>query len=395
MKGKLIILLGFVVAVVAIVVFTLQGRKDGGGDDAGQKPDGKAPTAAGVEITMLYGTEKEDWLKSCLTAFQAAHPEIAVKLVGMGSLDGVNAILDGKEKPTIFSPADSLALALLDSDWEAKNHTSIISKDGPDRPEPLVITPLVFAIWEDRATVLQKAGNGSVTWKSIHDAVASNQGWPAIGGKAEWGFVKLGHTDPTRSNSGLQALLLMTLEYYNKSAGLTVADVLDPGYQAWVAETEKGVGKFETSTGTFMTDMVRFGPSRFDIAVVYENLAVGQIENAQGRWGNLKIYYPATTLWSDHPLAILQADWVSPEQKEAARTWSQWLRSREMQQKALAYGFRPGDPSVPVLSGDASNPFQRYATYGVKVEVPPVATLPDGAVLRNLMTMWSRVVQTR
>ena len=93
----------------------------------------------------------------------------------------------------------------------------------------------MFVVWEDRASVLLKANEGkAVSWKTIHEAVASDQGWPAIGGKADWGFVKLGHTDPTRSNSGLQALLLATLEYYDKRSGLTVGDLLDPKYQEWI-----------------------------------------------------------------------------------------------------------------------------------------------------------------
>src|SRR5262249_9638300 len=158
-----------------------------------------------------------------------------------------------------------------------------------------------------------------------------------IGGKPEWGFVKLGHTDPTRSNSGLQALLLATLEFYGKRSGLTVGDLLEPGYQTWVKELEKGVTRFETSTGTFMTDMVRFGPSKYDVAVVYENLAISQLANAQGRWGNLKVYYPALTLWSDHPAALLQGDWVTPEQKDAARRFLTYLRSRPVQERALSF----------------------------------------------------------
>jgi hypothetical protein len=60
-----------------------------------------------------------------------------------------------------------------------------------------------------------------------------------------------------------------------------------------------------------MVDMIRFGPSKYDIAVVYENLVIEQIANAQGRWGNLCVYHPKVTLWSDHPAGILQADWVT------------------------------------------------------------------------------------
>jgi ABC-type sulfate transport system substrate-binding protein len=184
----------------------------------------------------------------------------------------------------------------------------------------------------------------------------------------------------------------MTLEFYGKTSGLTVADLLKPDYQAFVASVEKGVPKFESSTGTFMTDMIRFGPSKYDIAVVYENLVISQIENAQGRWGNLRIYYPDTTLWSDHPIALLLGDWVTDAEKQAARALIAFLRSRPMQERALAYGFRPADPSVPIRTADAQNPYTRLAQYGVKVDIPPVATPPDGPVIRNMLTMWSRVV---
>ena len=102
-----------------------------------------------------------------------------------------------------------------------------------------------------------------------------------------------------------------------------------------------------------MTDMVRFGPSKYDIAVVYENLAVSRLENAQGRWGSLKIYYPAITLWSDHPIALLDAEWVTAAQKVAARRLIAFLRSRPQQQRALAFGFRPADPAVPIRTADA------------------------------------------
>ncbi|HZA50974.1 MAG TPA: hypothetical protein VE549_09545, partial [Myxococcaceae bacterium] len=156
-----------------------------------------------------------------------------------------------------------------------------------------------------------------------------------------WGFVKLGHTEPTRSNSGLQALVSMSLEFYAKRS-LEIGDVLKPDYQQFIKEIENGVSQFETSTGTFMTDMIRFGPSKYDIAVVYESLAVSQLENAQGRWGNLKVFYPATTLWSDHPVALLQGDWVTEDQKKVARELVRHLRSRTDAGARPAVRFPPG-----------------------------------------------------
>jgi len=396
MKTKVGIVVAFVIAVGVVLYFTMGGVKPDTTAtppaSAGEKSSA-SPTGPVVEISMVYSTEKKEWLEAAAAEFAKAHPEIKVTLKGMGSLEAAQAILDGKEKPTLFSPADSLIMNLLKADWQQKNHADVVAASGEDAPQPELITPLVFAIWEDRAEALLKHSKGKITWSGIHKAISSNEGWPAVGGKPAWGFVKLGHTDPTKSNSGLQALLLMTLEYYEKTSGLDVGDLLKPKYQAFVQEIEKGVSKFEASTGTFMTEMVRFGPSKYDIAVVYENLAISQLENAQGRWGNLKIYYPATTLWSDHPVAILQGDWVSDAQKKAARAWVAYLRSRPVQEKALSYGFRPADPAVPIKTADAQNPFTRLAQYGISVDIPPVAQTPDGAVVRNLMTMWSRVVQ--
>lgn len=383
MKGKIAIIGIFVVAIAAILFLT-QGSKAPATDPVA----GPGPAAASVRISMLYSSEKDDWVKSAAASFQAAHPEIGLDLQSKGSFAGANDILDAKVKPTIFSPADSLAMNLLADDWEAKNHSPLFTA----APVPLVITPLVFVAWEDRAAVLQTAGGGKITWESIHKAVNSNQGWPAIGGKAEWGFVKLGHTNPTQSNSGLQSLFLMSIEHLGRPT-LTVADVLDPAYQTWISEVEKGVGKFDNSSGNFMTDMVRFGPSKMDIAVIYENLAISQIGNAQGRWGNLKVYYPSITVWSDHPAAILAS--ASPEEQAAAKLWIDHLLSRPVQESALSYGFRPADTAVPIKTGEANNPFTKYAQYGVMVDIPPVATMPEGAVVRNLMTMWSRVVGVR
>ena len=395
MKGKLIIVVLFVAAVLAIVAFTMVGKNSATAtrDDDAQPGDSAAgqPTVPATEISMLYSSEKKEWIEGVAAEFRKAHPEISLTLKAKGSLALAQDVVDDKEKPTIISPADSLVLNLAGADWKTKGRPDLFATSGDDAPQSLVITPLVFVIWQDRADALLSASKGVISWKAIHKAVVSNQGWPAVGGKAAWGFVKLGHTDPTQSNSGLQALYLMSLEFYGKPS-VDIPDLLKPDYQQFVKETEKGVSKFEASTGTFMTDMVRFGPSRYDIAVVYENLAISQIENAQGRWGPLHVYYPATTLWSDHPAVILQTDWVKPAQKKAAQIWLQFLRERPAQERALALGFRPGDPSVPVKTADANNPWTKLAPYGIQIDIATAARAPEGPVVRNLLTMWQRVV---
>ena len=82
--------------------------------------------------------------------------------------------------------------------------------------------------------------------------------------------------------------------------------------------------------------------------------------------------------------------WQSPA---AARQFIGYLRSKPAQQRALEFGFRPADTSIPVVSQDRQNPFTRLAGDGITVDVPPAASAPDGVVSRNLMMMWTRLMQ--
>jgi len=392
---KVKITFGAVLAVAA--TFSLLGtvgcRPTATGEAADAGADGAMVDAGIIHVSMLYSSEMKEWIEAAAAPYRKAHPDVRLILAAKSSITGGESIIEEKETPTIFCPDDSTILNLTAADWKARGRADLFAADGEDAPAPLVVTPVVWVAWEDRADVLRKGTKGRLTWRALHDAIASHEGWAGIGGPPAWGFVKLGQTDPTLSTAGLSALYLMTLEYYGKPT-VEEADLLKPDYETWVKEIEKGVPKFETSPGTFMTDMVRFGPSKEDVAIVYENVAIAQIENAQGSGGHLKVYYPPATLVSDHPAAIVRADWVTEPQRQAARAWLAYLRSRPIQEKAPGFGFRPGDVSVPVKTSDARNPWTRLAPYGIEAELPPVAKGPDGPIARNLMTMWRRLVAT-
>ena len=400
MKPKLAIVIAFL-AAVGVILYVAVGRKQSRMDPPADRPPPVAgpataqPTGPEVEVPFEYSTEKKDWLEAAVAEFHKSHPRTRVKLIGKGSLDAASAILDGSDKPVLWSPADSLVANLLAADWQTRNQSPLFPTTGDTGPQPLLLTPLVFVVWEERAKVLDPTNSGQLSWKTIQKAVASPKGWAGIGGKPAWGFITLGHTDPNKSNSGMEAIALMAYEYFHITSGLTVDQLLEPGFQEFVKSIERGVQHFEASTGTFMTDMIRFGPSKYDIAVVYESLAVSQLENAQGRWGSLHIYYPPVTIWSDHPVVLLDAPWVTAAQKTAAAELIAFLRSTPVQTTALRFGFRPADTSVAMKTAEGSNPFTKSAQYGLSLELPPAAQPPDGAVIRNMLMMWSRVVKPR
>jgi ABC-type sulfate transport system substrate-binding protein len=117
------------------------------------------------------------------------------------------------------------------------------------------------------------------------------------------------------------------------------------------------------------------------------------LANAEGRWGKLKVCYPATTVWSDNPAVVLAAPWVTEAQARAGRVYLEYLRSPPAQQSALEHGFRPADTSVKLRTSDAKNPFAQYADHGISVDLPPAADMPDSAVVRALTTTWTRMMR--
>jgi ABC-type Fe3+ transport system substrate-binding protein len=218
------------------------------------------------------------------------------------------------------------------------------------------------------------------------------RGWASLA-RPEWGYVKFSHTNPLKSNSGFQTILLLTYAYFGKTAGLTAADILDDaGYQKWFTEFESTISNFGDSTGTYMEEIIAYGPSLYDLVAVYEATMVEQAENAIGRYGELRVFYPPATHLSDHPFCVLQADWVEADEAQAARLFIDFLISRELQELALLeHGFRPVDPGVPL--DQPGSPLQTYSANGLQVELPPTVEDPSGETLSTLLDFWARNIE--
>jgi hypothetical protein len=251
----------------------------------------------------------------------------------------------------------------------------------------------VLVAWKERADILWGSSPGQELWSDLHDALVNPQGWGAFG-FPEWGYVKFGHTDPLRSNSGFMTILLMAYSYFGKTAGLTSEDILsNQAFQEWFVAFESTIGQFEYSTGPLMERTVAYGPSVFDLVAVYEATAIEQAENAVGRYGELRFYYPPANVWSDHPFCLLSADWVTDEQAQAAEVFMDYLQSRPVQELALMkYGFRPVDGTIPLLQ--PGSPFERYSATGLNPDLSrlPVVEVPDGNTLSTLLEFWARNV---
>jgi ABC-type Fe3+ transport system substrate-binding protein len=385
---------GFLFIALGVTVLTLVGFPLG---PAPFQLSPIGPAGDPVVIEIAYGTEKRAWLEDAVTRFAATNPRvrgrpIEIVLKGIGSREIVTEIVQNDYQPTVVSPASLIQIELLRDQWSRKTNGSQIIPNTASAVQPLVLTPLVIVAWEERANVLWQNGPANF-WQDIHRVNAAQQGWAEFG-RPEWGFVNFGHTTPETSNSGLQTLLLLAYGYHNKARDLTSGDITSPAFQQWLIEVEQAVPQFGESTGLLMEDMLRFGPSKYDFIAVYESLAIENFRIAEGRGGRIRVFYPPANIYSEHPYAILDAPWVSDAQRDAATQFRDFLLSTEIQEIALKqYGFRPANLQVRIDPNDQTNPFVRYADYGITYDIAEQVAVPPADVLNTLIELWRRQIK--
>ena len=353
-----------------------------------------------VTLTMYYGSEKQAWIDGVVPDFNsrkmtACDGPITVKTIPIGSGDSMNQILDGKIQPDIWSPAGSVWYKLLDTMWLQKYGSHITYFTGANDAPSLVNSPVVIAMWKSEAQALGWP-NQPIGWAQI--AQLSTGGWAALGHPeltSRFGDFKFGHTRPDLSNSGLDAVIAENYAGSNEQRTLTLDDVNNSQNKDFVANVESSIIYYgdnsnNNSTGFFASTMFCKGPGYLSAAVLYESLIVegneGQITD-KGRPCQLQepvvaIYPSEGTFMSDHPFVIPQASWVTPAKKAAAQVFRDFLLAAPQQQKALEYGFRPGNPSIvpgtPIDSAHGVDPHQPQASLIV----------PSGDVVQAVITSW-------
>jgi len=97
-----------VIAALGGFAFYRYTKKSSDTSETATKPEPKPENKPAVEITFEYSTEKKDWLEAAVAEFQKENPAISVKLIGKGSLEAMQAILEGTDAPVLWSPSDSL-----------------------------------------------------------------------------------------------------------------------------------------------------------------------------------------------------------------------------------------------------------------------------------------------
>jgi Ca-activated chloride channel family protein len=340
-------------------------------------------------VSIYYGSEKEAWLEPLVEEFNEARNRtsggsvIVIEATPMGSIESANAIIAEEIQPTVWSPASSIYVPVAEAGWSSLHAEGLIYGDADD----LVLSPVVIAMWRPMAEALGWPDE-PIGWSDIAAMATSESGWAEFG-YPEWGSFKLGHTHPNHSNSGIVSVIAETYAGAGKQRNLMLGDLSEPAVQEFVADVESSIIHYGRSTGFFARRMFETGPSYLSAAVLYENLVVDQerarLSGESDQLPVVAIYPKEGTFWSNHPYAILNAPWVTEEQTEAAEIFRDFLLDRPQQLRALEYGFRPADPSIPLAS-----PLD--AAHGIDPKQPEtVLEVPSAEVIGGIEQLWKGV----
>jgi Ca-activated chloride channel homolog len=345
-----------------------------------QETPAAAPRGA-LELVFPYGSEKEKWINDVTAAFNRSGAKtksgkaIFVRAQPMGSGETIDNILSGRLQAHLASPASAAFIKLGNAESRAKTGKDLIGST-----DNLVLSPVVIAMWKPMAEAIGW-GKKPLGWADILALSRKEKGWDSYG-FPQWGKFKFGHTHPEFSNSGLISLFAEAYAASGKTAGLSLSDLEKPQTKQFVAGVEQSVVHYGSSTGFFGRKMFANGPEYLSAAVLYESMVVESYSQANLPFPVVAIYPKEGTFWSDHPVGVVEREWVTPEHREAAKIYIQYLLARAQQEKAMEYGFRPASLDVPLAAPLDSN-------HGIDAKEPKTTLeVPSVDVINGLLQLW-------
>lgn len=312
--------------------------------------------------------------------------------------------------------------------WEqAKDLLSRVTGRAPidrSRPDPTIVTPSA-AHWLvpvnkaagrtivdlEASQSIARAFIGIVTYQEMAECL----GWPdkEVGyadiialrndplgwasypcAKAEWGQRPLvAYTDPTTSSTGRSVLFTLYAIAAGKSPEqLTLSDVRDPAVVDYVKQFQKLVDHYMIGTTVLNTKIFQ-GPRYGHFFLMPEDNLIHLYEGTERAFINgvkvsappieqpMVMMYPKEgSMARNNCAGIVQASWVTAENREGAQKWINFLRQDNQQRAFMHAGFRPATniPLADTISGKYGlDPSQPHVEFNPALIDPAVASEID------------------
>ena len=359
-----------------------------------------------TRVDMAVSPEKLALLTELATTFNKTKVDdkcVDVRVARRASGGGAQLLADGwpnedanGPKPVVWSPAAASWGAIVNQRLIDKGQEAIVPLDA----KPFMLTPLVIAMPRPMAQALGHP-NTPIGYSDLLALARDPQGW-AGKGHPEWGPFRLGKTNPNFSTSALSATIAQYYAAANKVRDLSLEDVNNPQVEEVQRAVESAVVHYGDTTLTFLNNLYRADARGTGLTYV-SAVAVEEKSVIDYNTGNpdgildpgekprpprtplVAVYPKEGTLFSDNPLFILNAPWVTPEQRRAAQAFETFVQRPENQRKVLEFGFRPGNPAVavgaPINAANGVDPGQPQTTLG----------LPTPQVLVKLVEKWGEL----
>ncbi|MBW3604728.1 MAG: substrate-binding and VWA domain-containing protein, partial [Actinobacteria bacterium] len=382
-------------------------------EDTSEQADGDATTDSGaladpgdcIVVDMAVSSEKIDLLTDLAAEFNGSDEAtvdgscVFVRPASKASGAAMRLLADGwpdgqaeGPRPVIWSPASSAWGAILNQLRTTAGEPEMVGEG-----RPFMLTPLVIAMPQPMAEALGHPDT-PIGWADILELARSDEGWGAFG-HPEWGPFRLGKTNPNFSTSGLSALIAQYYAATGSTDELTTEDLARTDVQRFATDIESAVVHYGDTTLTFLNNLAR-NDARGTALTYASAVAVEEVSLINYNRGNpdgvlepgeeliepkvplVAIYPEEGTLFSDNPFFVLDADWVTPEQRAAAELFEEFVQRPANQRRVLEFGFRPGNPRVAVGAPIS-------AEFGVDPEQPQTTLdVPDPGVLVELLERW-------
>lgn len=382
-------------ALVACVVTTalLGAACSGGGQDSADTELGNSGDC--LVVDMAVSPEKLELLTNLAQAFNRTKATVGDACVFVNPktkssgaaqqllAEGWDEASEGP-RPVIWSPASSAWGAILDQRLAEQGLPPMAGTGTPFMNTPLVIAmprPMAEALgWPDTP----------IGWSDILGLATSSEGWARFG-HPEWGPFRLGKTNPNFSTSGLSALIAQNYAAVGSTRDLSMEDLAKPQTVEFNRAVESAVVHYGDTTLTFLNNWYRADQEgtalQYVSAVAVEEKSVidynsgnpdGKLDPGEEprppRIPLVAIYPKEGTLFSDNPFFVLDADWVSAQEREGAQLFEAFVQQPENQQRVLEFNFRPGNPEVaigpPIVPENGVDPDQPQTL--LEVPSPPV-----------------------
>jgi Ca-activated chloride channel homolog len=199
------------------------------------------------------------------------------------------------------------------------------------------------------------------------------------------------------STSHAAGLLATLAEFYagaGLTRGLTAEVATDPDVLAYVQAVESTISFYGEGEDVILQRLAEEGRSFLDAFVAQEQTIIHWNQSNQG--DRLVAIYPAEgTLWTDHPLALLELGnqdslAVTDNQRRTYQAFTQYLTGDDAQMSLLAVGYRPANLAIAL--DQPGSPFNTDDIAGEPAidwrQPQTTLQIPSPAVVQVVQNVW-------